>query len=246
MTYPDPALRSEGPAEPRMGSRLAVLPSLRHWIIASAALTAIVFLLGFLVTAPAVSDAELPVDQAFSAHHVHWLDTVSLGIEHILGPAGAVVIVLAVMAFLWLVRRTPVDALAVGSVTGFGWVFSLLFKYTVNRQRPDQHLLAHPLSAAMDPKSFPSGHVCLAVSLTIALYFLFRHRRSGVWVLVAGLAVTFLVALSRVYVGVHYPTDVIASIPASLAGIILWCGLWNRFAPPLIARVPLIGRLEAR
>jgi undecaprenyl-diphosphatase len=98
----------------------------------------------------------------------------------------------------------------------------------------------------MDPKSFPSGHVCLAVSLTIALYFLLRHRRRGVWVLLAGLAVTFLVALSRVYIGVHYPTDVIASIPASLAGIILWCGLWNRFAMLVIDRLPFIGRLEAR
>ena len=66
MTYPDPALRPDGPAEPRMRSRLAVLPSLRHWIIASAALTVIVFLLGFLVRTTSVSDAELPVDQAFT------------------------------------------------------------------------------------------------------------------------------------------------------------------------------------
>lgn len=246
MTYPDPALPPDGRAQPATRSRLALLPSLRHWIIVSALLTAAVLLFGFLVRTSSVSDAELPVDQAFSAHHVHWLDTVSLGIERVLGPAGAIVIVLLVMAFLWLVRRTPVDALAVGSVTGFGWVFSLLFKYTVNRQRPDQHLLADPITTAMDPKSFPSGHVCLALSLTIALYFLLRHRRWGEWVLVAGLAATVLVALSRLYVGVHYPTDVIASVPASLAGIVLWCGLWNRYAPPLLARVPLISRLEAR
>jgi undecaprenyl-diphosphatase len=98
----------------------------------------------------------------------------------------------------------------------------------------------------MDPKSFPSGHVCFAISLTIALYFLLRHTRWGAWVLVAGEAGTFLVALSRVYIGVHYPTDVLASIPASLAGIILWCGLWNRYSMLVIDRLPFVARLEAR
>jgi undecaprenyl-diphosphatase len=98
----------------------------------------------------------------------------------------------------------------------------------------------------MDPNSFPSGHVCFAVSLTIALYFLFRDKRWGQWVLVVGMVFSGLVAISRVYVGVHYPIDVIASFPASIAGILLWCGLWNRFAPPLLARVPLVTRLEYR
>ncbi|MGT2464222.1 phosphatase PAP2 family protein [Sinomonas atrocyanea] len=243
MTYPHSAQRAETRSRPPR-SRLAELPSLRHWLATAVVLSALMLACGLIVRTTAVTQLELPVDQSFSAHHVRWMTSVSLAIEQVFGPKGAIVIVLLVMAFLWFVRRARVDALAVGSVTGFGWVFSLLFKYTVDRPRPDQHLLLDPLSPGMDPESFPSGHVCFAISLTIALYFLLRHRRWGVWVLAVGMAGTFFVAVSRVYIGEHYPTDVIASIPVSLAGIILWCGLWNRFSPPVLERLPFIARLE--
>ena len=169
----------------------------------------------------------------------------SLAVEQILGPKGAAVILVVLLGVLWSARRTPVDALAVVSTTGFGWVSSLVFKYSVDRPRPDPALLADPLSTAMDPNSFPSGHVCFAVSLTLALFFLFRHRRWGRWVLVAGMGFSVLVALSRLYLGVHYPTDVVAPFPASVAGVVLWCGLWNRFVAPVVLRLPFVARLES-
>jgi undecaprenyl-diphosphatase len=46
----------------------------------------------------------------------------------------------------------------------------------------------------------------------------------------------FAVAWSRVYIGVHYPSDVVASFPAAIAAVMLVAGLWNRFAPRLPAR----------
>lgn len=227
------------------GSRLLRLPTLRHWIAVPFGMTAIVFAIGLAATMPAYQASELAVDQWLSTQHVPWLTAVSLAIEQILGPKGAVAI-LALVLVVGAVRRRPVDALAVVGVTGFGWVYSLVFKYAIHRERPDQSLLADPVSAAMDPNSFPSGHVCFAVSLTIALYFLLRHRRWGVWVLVAGLAVSAFAAWTRVYVGMHYPMDVVASFPASLAGILLWSGVWNRTAPTILAKLPFIARLERR
>lgn len=227
-------------------SQLTTLPSLRHWILTPVVISVIVLVAGFVAKTSTITGAELAIDQSLSTEHAGWLNTLALAVEKILGPSGAVVILVVLIAILWFVRRTPIDALAVASITGFGWVFSLLFKYAVHRQRPDASLLANPISPDMDPNSFPSGHVCFAVSLTIALYFLFRDKRWGQWVLVVGMVFSGLVAISRVYVGVHYPIDVIASFPASIAGILLWCGLWNRFAPPLLARVPLVTRLEYR
>ena len=86
-----------------------------------------------------------------SLHHVPWMNTVSLALEQILGPKGAIVILVVVLAALWFVRRTPVDAIAVVGITGFGWVYSLIFKYAVHRQRPDQSLLAiQPLDPQED------------------------------------------------------------------------------------------------
>lgn len=245
MTSPDYAAHGARMArEPR--SRLVTLPSLRHWILVPVAMSFVVFALGFLAKTTPLTDTELSVDQTMSTQHVGWLNTLSLALEKILGPSGAIVILVILIAVLWFLRRTPIDALAVASITGFGWIFSLIFKYGVHRHRPDPGLLANPLSPDMDPNSFPSGHVSFAVSLTIALYFLFRDKRWGIWVLVVGMVFSGFVAISRVYVGVHYPIDVIASFPASVAGILLWCGLWNRFALPLLDRVPFVARLEYR
>lgn len=227
-------------------SSLTRLPTLKHWILVPVVMSVVVLALGFGATTTSYTRSELAIDQWLSTNHVGWFNTVSLAIEQILGPRGAIVILVLLLVVLWAVRRTPVDAIAVVGITGFGWVYSLLFKYAVHRHRPDAHLLANPISPDMDPNSFPSGHVCFAVSLTIALYFLFRHRRWALWVLVGGLAFSAFAAYTRIYVGVHYPMDVIASFPASIAGILLFSGLWNRIAPPILAKIPFITRLESR
>lgn len=246
MTTSDYAAPGAWAALPAPRSRLLRLPTLKHWIIVPIAMSVVVLALGFAATTPSYTDAEFNVDAWMSLHHVAWLNTVSLAIEQILGPKGAIAILVVVLAVLWFWRRTPVDALAVVGVTGFGWVYSLIFKYAVHRQRPDQGHLANPISDAMDPNSFPSGHVCFAVSLTIALYFLLRHTRWGTWILVVGLLASAFVAWTRVYVGMHYPMDVLVSFPASIAGIFLFAGVWNRLAPPVLAKVPFITRLESR
>ncbi|MDQ4490418.1 phosphatase PAP2 family protein [Sinomonas sp. ASV486] len=227
-------------------SRLLRLPTIKHWIVVPIAMSIVLLALGFASTTPSYQNSELAINQWMSTQHVGWMNAVALALEQILGPRGAIVILVLLLIVLWFVRRTPVDAIAVVTVTGFGWVYSLIFKYAVHRHRPDPNLLANPLSPDMDPNSFPSGHVCFAVSLTIALYFLFRHTKWGTWVLVVGLIASAFVAWTRVYVGVHYPMDVVASFPASIAGVFLWSGVWNRIAPPILNRLPFISRLESR
>jgi undecaprenyl-diphosphatase len=49
----------------------------------------------------------------------------------------------------------------------------------------------------------------------------------------------FVVAWSRLYIGVHYPTDVAASFLAAGAALVLLTGLWNRFAARILQRVPI-------
>jgi undecaprenyl-diphosphatase len=86
--------------------------------------------------------------------------------------------------------------------------------------------------------SFPSGHVCFAVTLAFALYFLAHGTRGAKVVAIAGAATAVIVAWSRLYIGVHYPTDVAASFLAGSAAVVLLAGFWNRFAPRLLARPP--------
>lgn len=76
--------------------------------------------------------------------------------------------------------------------------------------------------------SFPSGHSMLAAALYVTLAVMIartlERRRLRVFVVAAGVAIALLVGVTRVYLGMHYPTDVLAGWTAGL----LWalaCGL---------------------
>lgn len=96
-------------------------------------------------------------------------------------------------------------------------------KAVIGRTRPWIALgLPAPIGAPHDC-SFPSGHAagsfCLAVFLAVALPAAWPEGRGKVWAVVAaGFVYAALVAASRVYLGAHFPSDVIAG--AVLGGVI--------------------------
>jgi undecaprenyl-diphosphatase len=98
-----------------------------------------------------------------------------------------------------------------------GLILSSLLKGLFERPRPQ--LVPH--LSHVYTTSFPSGHSMLSavVYLTLGtlLARLVQHRYLKIYFLVLALLLTFLVGLSRVYMGVHYPTDVLAGWTAGLA-----------------------------
>ena len=92
------------------------------------------------------------------------------------------------------------------------------FKWLFERPRPAA-LLNYP---AAESFSFPSGHVIGALCLYCSIAWIVSKRfetpaaKAGVW-LFAGVLI-FLIAMSRAYIGVHYPTDVVAG----LIGAAIW------------------------
>ena len=51
-------------------------------------------------------------------------------------------------------------------------------------------------------------------------------------------------ALSRIYIGVHYPTDVVAAVVTASAAVMLFSGLWNRHAAGILARLRFLGTVR--
>jgi membrane-associated phospholipid phosphatase len=223
--------------------RMAVLPQLRHWIgvplVAAALIVAGGLALRFI---PALTSADMSVDAELSHDHTPPLTGVAMVINVVFSPAGGVLMIAALCLYLLLVRRSPVNAFATGVVAAGGWVSSELFKVLVARHRPDSTALFNPLIPEPGTDSFPSGHVALASALAIAVFLLARGTRWQRPAAVLGIIIAVVVALSRVYLGVHYPTDVTASFLSAATGAAFLTGLWNRFGLSLLSRVPLLAK----
>lgn len=141
-----------------------------------------------------------------------------------------VLAILATSATLVLIGlRRPVDAVFVGGSTALTFGLSELFKMLVSYPRPISGFLTHLPSS----QSFPSGHaICSlvffgALALVIAQDRTDGESRTFVYV-VAALAV-LLVGVSRMYLGVHWITDVSGSWLLGAAILLTTADTWKRF-----------------
>jgi undecaprenyl-diphosphatase len=139
----------------------------------------------------------------------------ALGSGWVLWPAGAMIV--AVLALAGRVREGALFALAVVGANLVDEAVKMFF----HRTRPDPWF-GYPLPSTY---SFPSGHAFVSFCFFLCLAEIVIRddwpmlRKLTVW-LVAVLC-TFTIGLSRVYLGVHYPTDVLAGY----LGAIMWTTL---------------------
>ena len=155
-----------------------------------------------------------------------WIEEIGRDVTALGGIAVLVMIVLAVSGYL-LLRRKNRAALWLMLATGTGIMLSNLLKMGFDRPRPD--LVPH--GSIVYTASFPSGHSLMAavVYLTIGalLARVERRRRLKVYVLTLAILLTLLVGVSRVYLGVHWPTDVLAGWTIGAAwALMFWLITW--------------------
>ena len=128
---------------------------------------------------------------------------------------------LAVVGFLLLSRQGSLAALVVLAMVS-GQVASHLLKTLFSRERPDAALRLAEVASL----SFPSGHSMLSVLLYLTLGAMLAQalpsRRTKLYVLACAVVLAGLIGLSRIYLGVHYPSDVLAGWSAGFAWAVLW------------------------
>lgn len=145
-----------------------------------------------------------------------FIDLVFLTLPWLSSNTTVLPLVLIVALWLWRVRKRPDLALQIVIVDLGTFVLTPLLKVLYDRPRPD--LWAHRGQYAW--ASYPSGHAIIGIAVYSTIAILAYRERSLRWPAVV-LALLLVVSLySRVYLGVHWPTDVIGG---ALAGAV-WLG----------------------
>lgn len=128
-----------------------------------------------------------------------------------------IILTIPIFLYLFLVLRHRVEILIFLAVVYMTPILNRLLKLYFHRARPDFHRLIE-----IGGYSFPSGHAMNAFSFySILAFLLWRHvptRTGRIAVIIFSSLMIFVIGISRVYLGVHYPSDIIGGFLAS--------GLW--------------------
>ncbi|MEU6384129.1 phosphatase PAP2 family protein [Streptomyces bauhiniae] len=185
-------------------------------------------------------DGEAYVDVVDAAHHApSWLDGLISGYS----TYGLALFALLMLLGWWQARRQDaahaVKALAAPVLTVLAFAVSTALKQAVQENRPCQslHVITLETCPATGDWSFPSNHATLAAAAAVALWFV--SRRLGAIATLAALAM----AASRVWVGAHYPHDILAGLAVGAAVAALLAVPLFRYAG-VVAGVLGRGRLR--
>src|SRR5215471_10974905 len=132
---------------------------------------------------------------------------------HLFLPVGIVVVVVLMAGYVGARNRSVLPVAAGAVAAGAAWALANVAKVTANRPRPyevvaDAVLRQRPALGT----SFPSSHTAVTVAVVIALVPFLPRVLAG-----TAIAYAVLVGWSRVYLGVHYPLDVLAGAGIGLA-----------------------------
>ena len=138
-----------------------------------------------------------------------WLEQMFRDLTSLGSPVVLALVTIAVAGYFWLERNRGAALFVVLAVAG-GAALAIVLKFGFARPRPEL------VSLIVDETSFafPSGHAAMATItyLTLGVLLAQSQERWSIKLYLLGVAlfIAFLVGVSRVYLGVHWPTDVLA------------------------------------
>ena len=141
---------------------------------------------------------------------------------------GGAYALLAISALLVLIKRDKKRALLIIFNLFLAFITSQLFKLIIRRDRPTEIFLVNATGY-----SYPSGHMLVSTAFYFYIMFLInQHVNNKFLKIIMFILTTLLVSLigfSRVYLGVHYMTDIVGGLLLAIAYLMLYMKITNKF-----------------
>lgn len=150
-----------------------------------------------------------------------WMEEFGRDMTALGGTGVLVMLTLFAGGFLWMQGKRR-SMIMIFAAVGGGFAMSQLLKFGFDRPRPD--LVPH--GSIVYTASFPSGHSMMSavtyLTLAILVARVQERHRVRIYLITIACFLTVLVGVSRVYLGVHWPTDVLAGWTAGAAWAVGW------------------------
>ena len=159
---------------------------------------------------------DAPTMLAIHSFSSPFLDKVMLVITQ-MGEIGAILAAI-MLGIFFIVKHQRINLVSLTVIFGGAVVLNTLMKTFFSRPRPEVFPpLAHALGF-----SFPSGHVAASTAVYGFLAILLWQNQHRIWAILVGIWIP-IVAFSRVYLGVHYPSDVLGAFAFTSLWLLLIC-----------------------
>lgn len=145
-----------------------------------------------------------------------WLNRAMRDITALGGVTVIFSLIMVVLGF-FLLQRHYRTMMLIGATSLGGFILVMVLKFLIARDRPN---IVPPLMIENTP-SFPSGHSMMSAVVYLSLAALLARIQPTIplriYIILIALLLTFLIGISRIYLGVHYPTDVLSGWSVGLA-----------------------------
>ena len=180
-----------------------------------------------------VSGVDRTILVGFAKARTPWLTVVAVDLTA-LGSVTLVVLISTIALVVLLLLKDRMGALQLVAASLGAGILTTTIKDYIDRARPEVVTQLVEVSGL----SYPSGHSLTAASLylTVAILVCRHLQRTGhqVAILAMTVGIILLVGMTRIYLGVHYPSDVASGISLGAAWALLLAGCFSFFPVPTV------------